>query len=837
MTIDVPVERITQSQIVYCSPETCLYKAAREIQKAYCSSILIVDDGKPVGIWTERDALQIDYSDPDALDAPISKVMSTPVKTVNRKTPVSKVGIKFQGDDTRHYLVVGDDGKAVGIVTQTDVILSMGAEHFLTIRDVKSVLERPLLKVPGTSTVNEVVEKMRKNGIQAAVVEPIADEGMGIITERDLVHLVADRRTQSPVSEVASRPLLTIPQDTTLLQARELLEIRSIRHVAIVAKGRGIIGLLTFSDILKSIQYEYLQRLEATLRFRDEKLQLTDKTLSMAHKVIETSADGIMVVGSDGLIKSVNPAFTTVTGYKAEEVIGRNPRILNSGRHENEYFSHMWDSLNSTGFWQGEIWNKRKTGEIYPQWMTINTILDEHGLPQSYSAIFSDITERKQSEEDIKQLAYFDVLTGLPNRRLFMDRLSMALANAQRHEQHIGVMFMDLDLFKRINDSLGHAVGDRVLKEISGRLARSVREGDTVARLGGDEFTVLLPEVAEIGDVVKAARRAIEDIKKPFELEGKDFYITASIGISIFPEDGETVEALLEKADTAMYRAKDAGRNSYQIYSPTMNARSIEKLSMEESLKSALKREEFDLNYQVKIDMTTGHMSGVEALIRWRHPKMGIIMPAEFLPLAEDAGLIAPIGNWVLKAACRQNKDWQDRGMPPVGVAVNISNNQFWDSGLLDGIKQALDESGLDARYLELELTEETVMRKVEEASSILEQIKNVGVNVSIDNFGTGYSSLSHLKRLPIDLLKIDRSFINDMAGSQDDVAIVSTIIRMGQSLNLKVVAEGVETEEQVAFLKERKCDEIQGYLISRPVSAENLISLFDRNLLPGATA
>ena len=452
-----------------------------------------------------------------------------------------------------------------------------------------------------------------------------------------------------------------------------------------------------------------------------------------------------------------------------------------------------------------------------------------------YAAIFSDITERKKTEERIKNLAYFDVLTGLPNRRLFTDRLQVAIANAHRHSHRLAIMFLDLDLFKRINDSLGHGIGDLVLIETSRRLAKCVREGDTVSRLGGDEFVVLLPEIEEIEDVAKSAERVISTVKLPFVVDEHELYVTASIGIAVYPEDGASVEALIKNADTAMYRAKDVGRNSYQLYTAAMNARSFERLAMESSLRHAVARQEFRLAYQVKMDIVTGRMSGVEALVRWMHPEMGLVPPAEFIPLAESMGLISEIGAWVLEAACRQCKSWHDLGLPPVRIAVNVSALQFRESDVPMVVRRALANTGLDPRYLELELTESVLMQRVDEVAAVLHELRALGVTISIDDFGTGYSSLSYLKRMPIDALKIDQSFVNDITDDGDGAEIVSTIINLAHNLKLKAVAEGVETAAQADFLRARGCDELQGYLISRPVSAEDLVSLFDRNLLPDA--
>jgi len=586
------------------------------------------------------------------------------------------------------------------------------------------------------------------------------------------------------------------------------------------------------------LQYEYVHRLDEALRERDEALIRSRKDLSLARKVIEASLDGIMIVDADNRVEFVNPAFTHMTGYEQEEIIGQNPRILNSGRHDETFYKHMYETLARQDYWQGEIWNRRKNGEIFPEWLTINVIRDEDGDVSQYAAIFSDITERKKTEERIKNLAYFDVLTGLPNRRLLTDRLQVAIASAHRHGQQLAIMFLDLDLFKRINDSLGHGVGDQVLIETAARISHCIREGDTVARLGGDEFTILLPEIEHLEDAAKLAERLITQVKQPFMIDDHELYVTTSIGIAVYPDDGDSVETLIKNADTAMYRAKDLGRNSFQLYTPAMNARSFERLAMEASLRHAVSRNEFRLAYQVKVDMETGRMSGVEALVRWHHPDLGLVSPADFIPLAEDMGVISDIGEWVLREACRQCKHWHDLGLPPVRIAVNVSALQFRETKVPEVVARALRDTGLSPQFLELELTETVLMQRVDEVVEVLKDLRAMGIRISIDDFGTGYSSLSYLKRMPIDALKVDRSFVNDIFDEDDKVTedgaeIVSTIINLAHNLRLKAIAEGVETASQAAFLRSKGCDEVQGFLISRPVSGEDLISLFDRSLLP----
>ena len=827
------IDRIAKREILTCPLDTAIVEAARAMAQARCSSIVVTADGLPVGIWTERDALKVDFADPASLRRPIAEVMSAPIKTIHGQTTIGDAGLRFQGEGVRHFVVVDDSGHATGIVSQSDVILRHGVEHFLVLRPVGTALNRPMVKLVPETSLPEAVERMAASRADAAVVMGEKGDAPGIVTERDLIRVIAGG---SPlplsVGHIASRPLVCMAEDDSLLAARTLLEERHIRHLAVVDGAGRIKGLLSFSDILASLQYEYVQRLDEALRERDEALLRSRRDLHLARKVIEASLDGIMICNPKGLVEFVNPAFTHLTGYSFDEAVGQNPRFLQSGLHDRVFYEGMWAGLHAHGLWQGEVWNRRKSGEIFPEWLTINVIRDDDGAITQYAAVFSDISERKRTEERIKNLAYFDVLTALPNRRLFTDRLQMAIAHAHRHGSQLAIMFLDLDLFKRINDSLGHGVGDQVLCEVATRLVHCVREGDTVARLGGDEFVVLLPELDHLEDVAKLADRVICQVKQPLKVDEQELYVTASVGIAIYPEDGLTDETLIKNADTAVYRAKDLGRNSYQLYTPAMNARSFEHLAMEAALRHALERHEFVLVYQGKIDLLSRRMSGVEALLRWRHPEMGLVSPAEFIPLAENMGLISEIGAWVLRTACRQCQSWQQLGLPKVRMAVNVSTLQFREGDIVELVRRSLAESGLAPQYLELEITESVLMQRVEENALVLQQLRAMGVHISIDDFGTGYSSLSYLKRIPIDALKIDRSFVKDITEDGDGATIVSTIIDLAHNLKLRAVAEGVETQEQAQFLRARGCDEIQGFLVSRPVSAEDLISLFDRDLL-----
>ena len=552
-----------------------------------------------------------------------------------------------------------------------------------------------------------------------------------------------------------------------------------------------------------------------------ESLQHANKRLNLFARVFENSHEGVPITDAERKIVAINPAFTQVTGYTQEDVIGQNPKLMSSGRQTPEFYRAMWDSIDGTGQWQGEIWDRRKNGEIYPQWLSIGTLRDEGGKVVNYISIFNDITERKESERHIQFMAHYDALTKLPNRALFGDRLAQALATARRSGKKAALLFLDLDRFKSINDSLGHQPGDLLLQSVAARLKSCVREMDTVCRQGGDEFIVLLSEIDKMEDAAHIALKIVEAMSKEHFVGGSNLIITCSIGISIYPDDAVDGSLLIKNADAAMYHAKESGRNNFQFFTPDMNAEASERLALESDLRRAVQHEEFLLHYQPQIDNRSGKIIGMEALIRWRHPDKGMVSPARFIPIAEYCGLINAMGEWVLKTACIQNRKWQDEGLLNVPVAVNISALQFHQKNFKETVARILRESGLAPGYLELEITEGVTVREIEATVRLLNELKQMGVLISIDDFGTGYSSLSYLKRFPIDKLKIDQSFVRDISTDADDAAIVQTIISMGHGLRLKVIAEGVETAEQLAFLKQWQCDEIQGYYFSKPLAAD----------------
>lgn len=541
---------------------------------------------------------------------------------------------------------------------------------------------------------------------------------------------------------------------------------------------------------------------------------------------LEQASDMVLVTDIKGVIEYVNPAFEVITGYTREEVIGKKPSILRSGKMESEVYHDLWETLLRGDSFSEVFINQRKDGSIFYEEKTISPVVGPDNNITHFVATGKDISERMRTQERLHYMAHHDTLTKLPNRTLFLDRLRQAMARARWHNRLIAILFVDVDRFKSINEKLGHDAGDQILIQLTKRLSQSTRAGDTIARFGGDEFAILLDDIASEKDVSQLAKKLLDTLAPPFVLEGKEMIISASIGVSIFPSDGEDEDELLRNADVAMYRAKDLGRNNYQFYSNEMSARAFEQLTLENSLRHALKRQEFFLLYQPQVDLTTGEIVGVEALLRWQHPDLGIILPTEFVTLLEETGLIVPVGNWVLETACLQAVQWHQAGFKQLKLSVNLSGRQFNNPNIIKSFQEVIEESTIDPSLLELELTETMLMRNASKTISALNSLHHLGIEIAVDDFGTGYSSLNYLRRFPISTLKIDRSFIRDVADDVDDAAIATAIIVMAQSLNLRVIAEGVETDAQKSFLQEHHCHLIQGDWFSIPVDAESMTQL-----------
>ncbi len=576
------------------------------------------------------------------------------------------------------------------------------------------------------------------------------------------------------------------------------------------------VGLSALAIYLMGVRFARVHQLQQPLKENHERLQ-------QAAAVFDCTREGVLVTDARGLIVHVNRAFMEITGYRREDVMGKPPSLFKSGRHSSNFYRQMFQTLERSGEWSGEIWNRRQSGEIYPQWQTIRVIRDEQGRISHYVAVFSDISAIKDSEHELAHLAHHDPLTDLPNRLLFTDRAEQALASAQVHKRGCALLLLDLDHFKIINDSLGHNVGDQLLKLVAERLKGLFRPGVTLARLGGDEFAVLAESCPQVMQAAALAQRMLDAMKEPFVFDGNQLFISASIGISLFPSDALSAEQLLRNADSALFKAKHAGREGYALYTEELTAHAQNRVEIASELRRALDQQELRVYYQPVHGLQDGRLIGVEALVRWQHPERGLVPPGEFIPIAERTGLIADIDAWVMNQACRQMCQWLADGAPLGFIAINVSSRLFARRELYEHVGQVLHDTGLDPAFLELEVTESAVMDDPEVALEQLHRLRELGLRLAIDDFGTGYSSLLRLKRLPVQKLKIDQGFVAGLPWDEDDAAIVRVVIALAKSMGMQVHAEGIEQVEQARFLLDQECDMGQGYWFGKPVPADEI--------------
>ncbi len=612
---------------------------------------------------------------------------------------------------------------------------------------------------------------------------------------------------------------------------------KSVLSLPLYKNGKAIGVFVVYADKAHTIDHEHrtlLVKMAEDISFslrnfdREKARNQAERQLKIGFNVFEHSMEGFVFTDSENKIILANPAFTKITGFENEEVIGKSPSILSSGNQQSDFYSDMWSAINQTGYWQGEILNRKKDGSLYLQWLAVSRILDDDGNVENYVGIFRDITQYKANEERMNWLAHFDSLTGLPNRTLLNDRCAHAISMTKRSGQRLALMFLDLDNFKHINESLGYHIGDKLLSMMSKRLTNTLREQDTVSRLGGDDFVAVLPGT-DMEGAARIAEKLLGIAMAPYRIGQHELTLTASIGIAMFPENGSDLESLSRCADAAMYNAKHDGRNTYRFFTREMQAQAFRKLQIGNALRRATERQQFELNYQPQLSLKEDEIVGAEVLLRWRHPEFGMISPAEFIPIAESNGLILSMGEWVLRTAARQMKKWLDDGIGIKRLAINLSAIQLRQHQLTDIVMQILQEEGVAPEHIELELTETAAMEDPQTAFTVMDNMHKNGIRVSVDDFGTGYSSLAQLKRFKVYKLKIDRVFIRDLEYSADDREIVAAIIKLGASLGLKTIAEGVETQEQVDFLRRHECHEIQGYFLGKPVSASEF-EIFMRN-------
>lgn len=811
------VRNIAQTDLITGTPDTPAKSLIETMATKRIGCIVICENNCPVGVVTRRDLIKL-WLDENQ-NAPASQFMTSPVLSISEDESVDKAGLRFIADDVRHLVVTNTTGEVCGIISETDVVNSHRVEHDLFLRSVLDIADMSPTTIDGNVSVLSALKSLKESGRSALFIS-LKNQICGIFTERDAVTLLAKNKQNDSIAELCSNTLITIEQDLSLYNARKVFHEHQFQHLATTDDQGQITGLISYSDILNSVEHDYVYRLRELLNERDVALEQSQHNLRLADKVIEASMEAIVICDRNARILRVNPSFTDITGYQSDEVIGQNPNILSSGRHDHEYYQQMWQSLVNKGFWQGEIWNKRKDGSIYPEWLSITAITDEQGEISQYASIFSDLTEVKKSEARIKRLAYFDELTRLPNRKLFNDRLQLSLAYAREHEHRVAVAYIDVDFFQHINDLHGHEVGDKVLKEIGRRIEAQLDDGDTVARFGGDEFNLILTDVDDNPHISEFLNRLLNTVSQPILIEDTELKATVSIGVSFFPTDATDAEMLLKCADSAVHLAKDFGRNSLRFFSLEQHKLIHSRYQLGSDLQAAISNGEFQLYYQPKIDLKSGQSTACEALIRWLHPQLGYVSPAEFIPLAEDMGLITRIGQFVIEEACLQISEWRDKGLETT-VAINISAKQFLHVDIASQILTILDQYDIPAKLLSIELTESCFLHCLEETQLGINNLRRNGIQVAIDDFGTGYSSLSYIRNIALDILKIDRSFLVDLEESEVDRSIVSSIIEMSHVLGLKVVAEGIESQGQLEILKTMGCDQMQGFLKARPMPAE----------------
>ncbi|AMD02697.1 EAL domain-containing protein [Halomonas chromatireducens] len=828
MNHELPIERIMQTGLLTCESDTPLCIAARRMADRQCSSIVVTREGKAQGIWTEHDALAVNFADPQAGQTRIGEVMSQPVACLHLDTPISEAALRFSAEGRRHFVVVDGAGLPKGILSQTDMAMNQGIEPYLRLREVRAAMRQRALVLQGTQLLAEAARSMRLSSCDAVVVK-CSEQELGILTERDMVRFVAHYPGNTPIAELASRPLLSVVHDEPLITARDRLLEQRVRHLAVLDEEGNVIGLIGFRDMLAGAEQHYMQDLRDALEERDRALARSHENLQLAERVIESSLEGIIVTDPSNRIEFVNPAFSHMTGYAAEEVIGKTPEILSSGRHDAAFYRQMWEALKTNGYWRGEIWNRRKSGELYLELLTITAITGENGEVTHYAALFNDITHIRENEERIRKLAYYDPLTALPNRRLLEDRLQLAIRHAHRNKSRLAVVFVDLDHFKQINDAMGHAVGDELLVMVADRLQSRLREDDTLARLGGDEFLILLPDLEEVEEVTRVARRLVDAVGEPCIINGHEFSIGCSLGISLYPDDATNAEALIHDADVAMYRAKQEGRNAYRLYRTEMNIQDDRQRALEAALRDAVESGEgLEVHFQPLFERESGALHSAEALMCWHHPVLGSIPPGEVIPLAERAGLIVALGDRMMRMVFAQLSEWCRASAEPVPVSINLSPRQFWQQDLTSKIAAMLADHDLPTGLVGFELSESTLLDKPLQAAAVLQQLRDLGGEITIDDFGTGYASLSYLEELPVTTLKIDRRFIQRLDGEQrGSAAIVAAVCGLARELGLRVVAVGVETEAQQDALLRHNMDLIQGFLTGRPVSAARFASRY----------
>jgi diguanylate cyclase (GGDEF)-like protein/PAS domain S-box-containing protein len=816
------VAAICQAEIISIELGAPLSQAVTLMAQHHIGSVLVEDGARPVGLLTRSRAMQLVLQQGSS-NTLIEASMLAPVLQVDANLSVDELGLEFISQSAAHAVVVGMAGQWVGIVSQSDVVNSQGLEHDLFLKSLEEITNFNVLRLSPDCSLRRAIERLRSVNYTAMLVGDDA-QGWQIMTETDVIRLLAEAvDLDQPLAGLALPRLISVDSRLSLYNVRRYFREHNCRHIGVKDHNETVIGLASYGDILRSVELDYIYRLRELLHDKSRALQQSQHNLRLIERVINESREGIVITDGNGNIQSVNPAFTAITGYEAWEALGRNPSMLSSGRHDRQFYRQLWQTLEQEGRWQGEIWNRRKDGGIYPEWLSITAIENDDGQITQYAAIFHDLTEAKRSEARMQQLSWFDSVTGLANRRLFHDRLQMALGFAREQQRSLALLALDLDMFKQINDRFGHSGGDQVLKQIAERIESALQECGTAARPSGDEFYILLTELKDETCITACLDRISRALSLPILIENREIRVLGSIGVAVFPTDANEPGELVRAAEVALEHSKERGRNNICFFSPVLHEQTLSRYRINSFLHQALEREEFTLVYQPQVCLRSGALLGVEALIRWDSPELGRVTPDDFIPVAEDTGLIESIGAWVLDQSVRDAADWLTKGLT-LKMSVNFSARQFQRTEVADQVLKALHTYQLPADQFVVELTETSFLHSAERTEHEICRLRNQGVRIAIDDFGTGYSSLSYIRQMSLDMLKIDRSFVSGVQAGSTDARLVQAMIDMSHAMELTVVAEGIENEQDLRVLHELGCDQAQGYHIARPMRAEELV-------------
>jgi len=816
MPLPMPtIESISTPVLLSCLPDTRLHRVAAMMAQCRCDAVAIEDeDGNVLGVWTEALALRDGMSDPRHRNLAVGTVMGQPVATLAAGTSLRDAARHFYEHDVECAVVMCESG-VLALVFMSDILRGCGCSGVSGQRRLDSLPLPPPVWLDGETGLAAALTVMREQGRDAVLVGR-EGEAPGLLTRRDAVRLTAEGRTLA-IRHACSSPLCCLSGDATLEQAREALLGQAIRHLGLVDAGGELRALIGFGDVVSGLEQAIECEFDKVTAERDRALAELRSLRQLGRQIFDASGEGIMVTDANGVILSVNAAFSHISGYSASEAIGATPALIKSGRYSPDFYRRLWHELATRGEWSGEMINRHKNGTLFTEHLHVTTVRNDDGSVRYHVAVFSDITERKRAEARLDYLFRHDALTGLPNRRALADAVRVAITGATSRQRTLAVLHLNLDRFKRINEMLGRHAGDALLGAAGRALETAMSGSGLVAHLTGDEFGILLHDADSPEGLAQAALDAMSSASLIAE---HGVYLSASVGIAVYPDDGAEAELLLANAEAAMRKAKAGGKNTCRFYSADAHVREREQIRIEYDLYRALAAHELEVWYQPKVELVSGHICGAEALIRWRHPELGLVSPEAFIPVAEDSSLIVSVGEWVLREACRQSLDWRQRLLLGGRIAVNISGRHFRFGGIVETVAAVLAESGLSGHELELEVTESVAMEGGG-VNDVLQRLRALGVYLTIDDFGTGYSSLSYLKRLPVSAIKIDRAFVRGVHHDRDDSTITRAIIAMARSLDLELVAEGVENRAQCDFLIAAGCRVGQGYYFSPPLTRE----------------